>query len=212
MCPELRKKEILQQVLKQCHERSLALYEDIEEEDDFQELLEPPPVLPSTQFQLSLSSPSFSSHPVSDLFHSLGPESVFSAKQHWTHPRSVQLSKKEDEGFGLSVRGSAPVVVAMVEQGSLAEIAGVREGDILVGIGGRNVKWDTHDQVVAKIREAARYLKITVVTPIKAWVVNRRSESDSDTATPSPLSVVRVFSPSSSRTSFSSSSSGSSET
>ena len=88
----------------------------------------------------------------------------------------------------------------------------MREGDILVGIGGRNVKWDTHDQVVVKIREAARYLKITVVTPIKAWVVNRRSESDYDSATPSPCSVVRVFSPSSSRTSFSSSSSGSSGT
>ena len=81
-----------------------------------------------------------------------------------------------------------------------------------MGIGERNVKWDTHDQVVEKIREAARYLKITVVTPIKAWVVNRRSESDCDSATPSPCSVVKVFSPPSSRTSFSSSSSGSSQT
>jgi hypothetical protein len=102
------------------------LYEDIEEEADIQELLEPPPVLPSTKYQLSLSSPSFSSHPVSDLFHSLGPESVFSAKHHWTHPRTVQLTKKEDEGFGLSVRGSAPVVVTMVEQGSLAEVGSSR--------------------------------------------------------------------------------------
>ena len=91
MCPELRKKEILHNNLKHFHERSLALYEDIEEENDFQELLESPPVLPSTRFQLSLSSPSFSSHPVTDLFHSLGPESVFSAKHHWTHPRTVQL-------------------------------------------------------------------------------------------------------------------------
>ena len=74
------------------------------------------------------------------------------------------------------------------------------------------MKWDTHDQVVAKIREATRYLKITVVTPIKAWVVNRRSESDCGTATPSPLGIVRLFSPSSSRTSFSSSSSETSGT
>ena len=88
----------------------------------------------------------------------------------------------------------------------------MREGDILVGIGDRNVKWETHDQVVEKIREGARHLKITVVTPIKAWVVNRRSESGCNTATASPCSVVRVFSPPSSRTSFSSSSSGSSET
>ena len=74
------------------------------------------------------------------------------------------------------------------------------------------MKWDTHDQVVGKILGAARYLKIIVVTPIKAWVVNRRSESGCATETPTPCSVVRVFSPSSSRTSFSSSSSGSSET
>ena len=82
----------------------------------------------------------------------------------------------------------------------------------MVGIGGRNVKWDEHDQVVGRILEAARYLKITVVTPIKAWVVNRRSESDCDSATPSPCSVVRVFSSPSSSISFYSSSSGSSQT
>ena len=36
MCPELRKKSTLYDVLKHYHERSLAMYEDIEEEDDFQ--------------------------------------------------------------------------------------------------------------------------------------------------------------------------------
>ena len=90
--------------------------------DSFQEVLEPPPVLPSTKFQLSLSYPNFSHHHVSDLFHSLGPEAVFSAKHHWTPPRTVQLTKKEDEGYGLSVRGAAPVVVVGVEQDSLADV------------------------------------------------------------------------------------------
>ena len=36
MCRELRKKDILQEVLKFYNERSLSMYEDMEEEDDFQ--------------------------------------------------------------------------------------------------------------------------------------------------------------------------------
>ena len=127
MCPEMKKKDILLDVLKHFHERSLSMYEEMEEEDDFQELVEPPPILPSTKFQLSLYYPTFSSHPVSDLFHSLGPEAVFSANHNWTPPRTVKLTKKEDDGYGLSVRGSAPVVVAGVERGSLAEV-GTRVG------------------------------------------------------------------------------------
>ena len=47
-----------------------------------------------------------------------------------------------------------------------------------MGIGERDVKWDTHGQVVAKIRDAVHYLRVTVVTPIKAWVKNRSSESE----------------------------------
>ena len=34
----------------------------------------------------------------------------------------MQLTKKEDEGYGLSVRGAAPVVVVGVEQDSLADV------------------------------------------------------------------------------------------
>ena len=36
MCPELRKKDELKNVLKTYRERSLTLYQDIEDEDDFQ--------------------------------------------------------------------------------------------------------------------------------------------------------------------------------
>jgi hypothetical protein len=35
MCPELRKKDELKNVLKTYHERSMTLYQDIEDEDDF---------------------------------------------------------------------------------------------------------------------------------------------------------------------------------
>ena len=90
--------------------------------DDFQEVLEPPPVMPATTYQLTLAFPDFSQYKVTDLFKDLGPVAVFSAKHHWTAPRTIQLRKKEDEGYGFSVRGDAPVVVAGVEQSSLADV------------------------------------------------------------------------------------------
>ena len=87
-----------------------------------------------------------------------------------------------------------------------------------MGIGDRDVKWDTHDQVVTKIMAAENYIRITVATPIKAWVKNKRRESDSislycgeSSSIPSSSNIIKVFPPSSSRTSFSSLSSNTSD-
>ena len=124
MCRELRKKDGLAEVLRQSHDRCADKYADVDDEDDFSEVLEPPPVLPGTTYQLTLAYPDFSRHKVIDLFRSLGPVAVFSAKHHWTAPRTVQLRKKDDEGYGFSVRGDAPVVIAGVEHGSLADVSG----------------------------------------------------------------------------------------
>ena len=177
MCRELRKKDALQEVLKESHQRALQLYEEVDEEDDFQELLEPPPVLPATSIQLTLSFPDFSAHRVSDLFQKLGPEAVFSAKHHWTAPRNIQLRKHRSEGFGFSVRGDAPVVLVGVEQSSLAMIAGLREGDYLVAIGDRDVKWEGHDHVVSLIRQAGDFLRLRVVSPLDSRVARAKAEA-----------------------------------
>ena len=177
MCRELRKKDALQEVLKESHQRALHLYEEVDEEDDFQELLEPPPVLPATSIQLTLSFPDFSAHRVSDLFQQLGPEAVFSAKHHWTAPRSIQLRKHRTEGFGFSVRGDAPVVLVGVEQSSLAMIAGLKEGDYLVAIGDREVKWEGHDTVVSLIRQAGDFLRLRVVSPLDSRVARAKAET-----------------------------------
>ena len=60
MCRELRKKDALHDVLRLCHDRCLDKYADVDDEDDFSELLEPPPILPGTTFQLTLAYPDFS--------------------------------------------------------------------------------------------------------------------------------------------------------
>ena len=122
MCSELKDMTDLYEFLKHCCERSQNLYECLEKEDEFEELIEAPPILPQSKFQLNLSSPSFSSFPVSDLFQTLGPVTVFSTKYHWTPPRIVDIHSKDGEGLGFSVRGSAPVVVVGVEPFGLAEV------------------------------------------------------------------------------------------
>jgi len=166
MCRELRKKDILSEVLRLSHDRSLNKYADVDDEDDFQEVVEPPPIMPATTYQLTLAFPDFSQYKVNDLFRGLGPVAVFSAKHHWTAPRTIQLRKKEDEGYGFSVRGDAPVVVAGVEQNSLADIGGMREGDYLVAIGDNDVKWSSHADVVKEIKSAENTLRLRLVTPM----------------------------------------------
>ena len=65
MCRELRKKDLLQTVLRSAHDRSLDKYASVDEEDDFQEVLDPPAVAPATQYQLSLAFPDLGQHKVS---------------------------------------------------------------------------------------------------------------------------------------------------
>lgn len=78
----------------------------------------------STKFQLSITQPDFGQHGVEDLFRSLGPVAIFSAKRHWTAPRLIQLQRGPDgEGFGFSVRGDAPVIIAAVDHNSLADVS-----------------------------------------------------------------------------------------
>ena len=87
-----------------------------------QEVLDPPTIVPQTHFQVSLAYPDFSQHKVQDLFSGLGPIAIFSAKHHWTAPRVVRLRKREHEGYGFSVRGDSPVIIAGIDASSIAEV------------------------------------------------------------------------------------------
>ena len=48
-------------------------------------------------------------------------------------------------------------------------------GDVLVGIEGEDVKRNTKEEVIKKIKEEDNYFRITVLTPIKPWVTNKKS-------------------------------------
>ena len=186
MCRELRKKDMLQDILRKTHDRSLNKYASIDQENDFQEVLDPPAIAPATKYQLSLAFPDFSQYKVQDLFSTLGPVAIFSAKHHWSVPRSVKLKKSENEGFGFSVRGDAPVVVAGVDHKSLAEVSqckrhalgsrttliiwfqagGMQESDYVVAINDQDVKWAPHDQVVNLIKASGNNLSLKLITPL----------------------------------------------
>lgn len=279
MCRELRDKEALSLVVRAQLERTSREKGSRPDTPDFTDILDAPNILPSSKFQLALTPPDFAQHRVDDLFKSLGPIAVFSAKRHWSAPRLVQLqkhqhrrerrreeapeerngkrsekrdrsednstyynqiirsdekyseeldkklsritkqngiyinsynnnnydfhpkvleydpyeskgiqengkrrerkkdmlrrvaseynvSKGEEEGFGFSVRGDAPVVIAAVEPNSLAYIGGMREGDFIISIGEKDVKWSSHEEVVRLIQAASDTLTLRLATPM----------------------------------------------
>ncbi|XP_049879883.1 rhophilin-2-B [Pectinophora gossypiella] len=299
MCRELRDKEALSRVVRAHLERASHERAALRDEPDFADLVDAPPIQPSSKFQLALTPPDFAQHRVEDLFKSLGPIAVFSAKRHWSAPRLVQLQKHADqrressrrqrngriedyselngkrsekrdrsednstyynqiirndekytddyekkklhrvmkqngvyinsynnnnnydyhpkiidyysnksdnvhtengydvysngkknnrvrkdplrraaseynvsnaktdeEGFGFSVRGDAPVIIAAVEPNSLGDIGGMREGDFIISIGERDVKWSSHEEVVRLIQQAGDTLTMRLATPM----------------------------------------------
>lgn len=65
-------------------------------------------------------------------------------------------------GFGFTVRGDAPVLVANVENDGKAARAGFREGDVITKVNGRDVKWARHSDVVDMLQ--VDKLEIEIVT------------------------------------------------
>ena len=149
-----------------------------------------------SRFTLELAPPDFGSERVDDLFKRLGPLAVFSAKQHWSAPRLVLLQQTSQassdssisSSYGFTVSTDCPVVVTSVQQNSLAHVSpqalvnpcspavlsndplfqfgGIREGDFIVAIDDRDVKWSSHEDVVKLIKASRERLSIKIVTPM----------------------------------------------
>ncbi|XP_011499332.1 PREDICTED: rhophilin-2 [Ceratosolen solmsi marchali] len=167
MCRELKSKQSLAKVLKNAQDFTMEIYGKSGDEDDLRELLDAPNIIAATKFQLSLTHPDFGQHGVDDLFRSLGPVAIFSAKRHWTAPRLIQLQRGPGgEGFGFSVRGDAPVIIAAIDHNSLADLGGMKEGDFIVTIGDKDVKWASHEQVVRLIKQSGDSISLKLVTPM----------------------------------------------
>ncbi|XP_072007112.1 rhophilin-1 isoform X2 [Engystomops pustulosus] len=155
LCKILRKMDILQEVLALTHKRSLCKYSDIDHEDDFFETGEAPDVQPKTHQKPEVTTPMFSRVKVHDIFHRLGPVSVFSAKHRWRPAQKVRLDPG-DEGFGFTLRGDSPVLIAGVVPGGCAACAGVKEGSYIVSVNGEDCRWAKHSQVVQMLKETGQ--------------------------------------------------------
>ncbi|XP_053107118.1 rhophilin-1 [Hemicordylus capensis] len=151
LCKILRKMDILQEVLCFAHKRSLNKYSEIDHEEDFFETADAPDIHPKTHQRAEIKSPNFSKVKVMDIFHRLGPLSVFSAKNKWHPPRTVHLVRGEN-GFGFTLRGDSPVLIAGVIAGGCAAEAGLKEGDYIVSVGGKDCRWSKHAEVVQMLK------------------------------------------------------------
>ncbi|XP_030622081.1 rhophilin-2 [Chanos chanos] len=140
LCRHLRKLEVLRDILEAAHKRSLAKLTENETEDEFVDYLEAPDIISKTEHKAEMEVPVSTKVKVKDLFHRLGPLSVFSAKQRWTAPRTVRL-KVEDRDFGFTLKGDAPVQVQSLDPLCAAAMDGLKEGDYLVAIGDVDCKW-----------------------------------------------------------------------
>ncbi|KAL1767531.1 rhophilin-1 isoform X1 [Sigmodon hispidus] len=151
LCRVLRKVDLLQVVVTQALRRSLTKYSELEREDDFFEAVEAPDIQPKTHQEPEVRRPCLSQMKVTDFFHRLGPLSVFSTKNRWRLVGPVHMTRGE-AGFGFTLRGDSPVLVAAVVTGGQAESAGLKEGDYIVSVNGQPCKWWKHVEVVTQLR------------------------------------------------------------
>ena len=56
--------------------------------------------------------------------------------------RKFSLLRKKEGGYGVTFRGNNPVFIRSVDFNSHARTAGLRSGDLLVEINGKNVRLD----------------------------------------------------------------------
>ncbi|XP_068094220.1 rhophilin-1 [Hyperolius riggenbachi] len=187
LCKILRKMDILQEVLTLAHKRSLSKYSDIDHEEDFFETGEAPDIQPKTHEKPEITNPVFSKVKVTDIFQQLGPLSVFSAKHKWRPAQKVHL-QRGDGGFGFTLRGDSPVLIAGVVPGGCAACAGVKEGAYIVSVSGVDCRWAKHSEVVALLKESGEEgADIEIVTFHSADTQNTASEKKSSMLTSSEI-------------------------
>ncbi|XP_053999951.1 SH3 and multiple ankyrin repeat domains protein 2 isoform X5 [Hylaeus anthracinus] len=98
-----------------------------------------------------------------------------------SEPRTVVLHRSR-KGFGFVLRGAKATSPLMeltpsarypalqylddVDQGGVADLAGLRKGDFLIQINGEDVTTASHEHVVDLIRKSGELVRMTVVSPM----------------------------------------------
>ncbi|KAM4722537.1 rhophilin-2 [Rhinophrynus dorsalis] len=151
LCSKLRQIDVLHEILSAFHKRSLLKYSQHQKVDDFINLLTAPDILSKTEYKAEATPPQLSKIKVTDLFHRLGPLSVFSVKQRWSAPRKIRVTA-EDGDLGFLLKGDCPVQVISLDPLCPAAREGLREGDYIVSVSGNDCKWCSVNQVMDMIK------------------------------------------------------------
>ncbi|KAM9766020.1 rhophilin-2 isoform 1-T1 [Menidia menidia] len=152
LCHHLKKLEVLQDILKASHQRSLNKYSEVENEEEFTDYLEAPDIMPKTEYKAEMEVPNTTKVKVIDFFQRLGPLSFFSAKQRWTAPRTVRLCP-EDRDLGFTLKGEQPVQVVSLDPMCPAAVDGLKEGDCIVAVGDTDCKWMGVSEVMRLLKD-----------------------------------------------------------
>jgi predicted metalloprotease with PDZ domain len=148
-------------MLQDAAARTRAKKEEMSEEEGASIMA---PAIKPSEIALKPVFPEFSSVEVEDLFRSLGPLPAFSAENSWSTPRVLTIHRGKG-GLGLSLRGSRPSSVSAVEDGSPAEDMGVCVGDWVLVVDGRDVRYKSHNDVIAIVTDCGEEVTFELVTP-----------------------------------------------
>ncbi|XP_053720951.1 rhophilin-2 isoform X1 [Synchiropus splendidus] len=152
LCHQLHELEVLQEILKASHERSLHKSSEHEREDEFPDYMEAPDIIAKTEHKAEMQLPPITKVKVVDFFHRLGPLSVFSAKQRWTPPRTIRL-RPVDRDLGFTLKGGSPVQVVSLDPLNPVTADGLKEGDFIVAVGDTDCKWMSISEVMRLLKD-----------------------------------------------------------
>ncbi|KAI9517950.1 Rhophilin-2 [Dissostichus eleginoides] len=152
LCHHLNKLQVLQDILRASLQRSLNKSSENEEDEDFSDYTEAPDIISKTEHRAEMEFPATTKVKVTDFFQRLGPLSVFSAKQRWTAPRTIQLHP-EDRDLGFTLKGESPVHVVSLDPLCPAAAEGLKEGDYIVAVGDTDSKWMAVSDVMRLLKD-----------------------------------------------------------
>uniref|UniRef100_UPI0037E8787D rhophilin-2 isoform X2 n=1 Tax=Semicossyphus pulcher TaxID=241346 RepID=UPI0037E8787D len=142
LCHHLNKMDILQDILRASHQRSLNKSSENESDEEYTDYTEAPDIISKTEHKAEMEVPAATK----------GPLSVFSAKQRWTAPRTLRL-RPEDRDVGFTLKGESPVQVVSLDPLCPAAANGLKEGDYIVAVGDTDCKWMGVGEVMRLLKD-----------------------------------------------------------
>ncbi|CAB3980073.1 rhophilin-1 isoform X1 [Paramuricea clavata] len=123
----------------------------------------------STDRKDKVIGPEFTKYNVKDIFAGLGPLNVFNAKIAYHPPKTVTITRDEQGGLGISIRGSGPTIICKISP--KRQHAGIQAGDIIMAIGSHKVKCLNHKQVSRIIQESGQSVTLTLLSAVSPSVI-----------------------------------------